>query len=154
MSNYRDYEREERWQTNMWMGLFTKWWVILLVLVAVIGIIWWALSVTFSGVKGQGDAQIQKNSATNWTKAQAEFERTYASIKSQDKNITIAWKELQADPEDQVKQTNYSGLVRNCNDTVASYNSKAREFLSQDFRASDLPSEIDSSDPTTDCKEN
>lgn len=154
MSNYRDYGREERWETNMWMALLTKWWIILLVIGAVIGIIWWTLSVTFSGVKGQGDAQIQKNSAANWTKAQAEFERTYASIKSQDKNITIAWNELQADPKNQVKQTNYSGLVRNCNDTVAFYNSKAREFLAKDFRASDLPSEIDGSDPTTDCKEN
>lgn len=114
----------------------------------------WLANVLASGFRGEGDAVIKKNSADNWTRQQAEFERLYASIKTQDKNIGIAHAELQADPTNQVKQTNYSGQVRNCNDTVGAYNAKAREFLAEDFRAADLPAQIDETDPTTDCKEN
>lgn len=149
-----DYGKEDRREANRWFGLGIGWWLIMILVACAVGVAVWGITVATSGVKGQGDAQIQKNSAANWTKAQAEFERTYASIKAQDKNITIAWKELQADPKSPIKQQNYSGLVRNCNDTVANYNAKAREFLAKDFRASDLPSEIDQTDPSTDCKEN
>jgi len=125
-----------------------------LVVVALIAAGIWAFNVATSGIKGQGDAAINKNSADNWPQQQAEFERLFASIKSQDKNIGIAFAELQADPKNSVKQTNYSGQVRNCNDTVANYNAKAREFNARDFRAADLPAQIDESDPATDCKEN
>ena len=47
-------------------------------------VIWggFALKVALSGPKGVGDAIIQKNSAENWTKAQAEFENLYAGIQS------------------------------------------------------------------------
>lgn len=148
------YGKEERREANRWFGLGIGWWLIMILVACAVGVAIWGISVAVSGVKGQGDAQIQKNSAPNWTQAQADFERTYASIKAQDKNITIAWGELQADPKSQVKQINYSGLVRNCNDTVANYNAKAREFLAKDFRSADLPQQIDDTDPSTDCKEN
>lgn len=118
-----------------------------------VGGVVWIYNVATSGVRGQGDAQIQKNSAENWPKQQAEFERMYNSILAADKNITIAWEELQADKDNQIKQTNYSGLKRSCNDTVASYNSRAREYLAKDFRDARLPQEIDQTKPETDCME-
>jgi len=127
--------------------------VVIFLILAAGGVIW-IVNVATSGVRGQGDAVIKKNSADNWTKQQAEFERLYASIKAQDKNIGIAHAELRADPTNQVKQTNYSGQIRNCNDTVGAYNAKAREYLAEDFRAADLPDQIDQTDPATDCKEN
>lgn len=134
-------------------GQVIKWIVGGAILVIVIGVALWYFTVYTSGIKGEGDAERQKNSAENWTKQQAEFERMYASIKAQDKNISIAYAELKADPDDATREVNYSGLVRNCNDTVATYNARAREFLAEEFRAADLPKEITDTDPATDCQE-
>lgn len=146
--------REIRSDSNFLGGQAVKWIIISVLVVLIIATLLWGLGVATSGVKGQGDAQRQKNSAANWTKQQAEFERMYASIKAQDKNITIAHAEAKANPNDQTKQINYSGLVRNCNDTVGNYNAMARSYLAEQFRAADLPAQIDDTDPATDCKEN
>jgi uncharacterized protein HemX len=149
-----DERRSIKSDSNFLGGQAVKWIVIAIIVALVIGVGLWFFYVKTSGIKGQGDAERQKNSAQNWTKQQAEFERMYASIKAQDKNITIAYKEVKAKPDDTVKQTNYAGLVRNCNDTVATYNATARSFLAEQFRAADLPAQIDETDPATDCKEN
>ena len=36
---------------------------------------------------------------------------------------------------------------------VADYNAKARNYLAAEFRAADLPAQIDSLNPNTDCQE-
>lgn len=154
MSFSNDERKAIKQDSNFIGGQAIKWIVIGVILILVLGAALWAFNVATSGVKGQGDAQRQKNSAENWTKQQAEFERMYASIKAQDKNITIAAKEAKANPDDATKQINYSGLIRNCNDTVANYNAMARSYLAEQFRAADLPAQIDETDPATDCKEN
>jgi hypothetical protein len=128
-------------------------WVVGGVIVAiVIGVALWYFTVYTSGIKGEGDAERQKNSAENWVKQQADFERMYASIKAQDKNIAVAAAALKRDAST-VNQINYDGLVRNCNSTVEAYNARSREFLAEQFRAADLPAKIDDTDPATDCKE-
>jgi hypothetical protein len=141
----RDVDRGGR------LGL--KWWVIIVVVALAIGAGIWALTVAVSGPKGQGDAIIQKNSAANWVAAQARFEQDYQDILATDQKIVAAHTALQAAPADRTLQTNYSGLTSYCLSKVAGYNADARSYLSEDFRASDLPDQIDPTLSTTDCKE-
>lgn len=119
-------------------------------------LIWggFALKVALSGPKGVGDAIIQKNSAENWTAAQAEFEDLYAGIQSQDKKLNAAAAVLAKAPTDKTYQQTYSGIQSGCTELVADYNAKARKFLAADFKAADLPDQIDETDPLFDCKEN
>ena len=154
MSFTDDDRREFRRDSNFLGGQATKWVIIAVVLVALIGAAAWGISVLTAGPKGRGDAYRQQQSAENWTRAQAEFNRRYQGILAQDKKITIAAAALKRDPESARRQVEYDGLVRNCADAVAQYNSLAREYLAEQFRDADLPSQIDDTDPATDCKEN
>lgn len=149
-----NYGREDRREANKWFGLTIGWWVVivLVTLALVAGI--WGLQVATSGVKGQGDAQIQKASAKNWTEAQADFHKYYEGVKADDRKINQAAADLKANPNDQVAKTNLTGLKNHCQDLVATYNTKAQSYLSKDFRDAGLPESINLNDPTTDCKEN
>lgn len=131
-------------------------WIAVLAVLGVIALVvgTYLVSVAVSGPKGVGDAIIKKNSAENWTAAQARFEDLYAGIKAADAKITLAAANVEAAvPDAKTAQQTYSGIVSGCLDLVGDYNAEARKFLAADFRASDLPSEIDGFDPTTDCKE-
>ena len=125
------------------------------IIVALVLLIWggFALKVALSGPKGVGDAIIQKNSAENWTKAQAEFEDLYAGIQSQDKKLNAAAAVLAKAPTDRTYQQTYSGIQSGCTSLVAEYNAKSRKFLAADFKAADLPYQIDETDSRFDCKE-
>lgn len=128
-------------------------WVLLFVGVSiVIGAIVWGANVLISGPKGQGDAIVEKNSSENFIAAQAEFERGWQDIKSTDQKIALATVTLAQDPEDKTAQQTLAGLQSYCLSAVAEYNANARSFLSEDFRAADLPAEINTNDPATDCK--
>lgn len=130
-------------------------WIVVGVVIAVLlgwGI--WALRVATSGVAGQGNAVVQKNSAANWTRAQADFEERYATIEAQDRKIQMHYDRLQADPDDRFAETNYYGARDVCESAVGDYNAKARTFLAEDFRSADLPERIDGTNSLTDCKEN
>lgn len=127
--------------------------VAVVVAVAVLGAVTWGIRVATSGVKGQGDAVIRKNSAENWTVAQARFESLYAEIVATDRKITVAAEQRAGDPDDRTAADTYLGTRNVCLSMVADYNAEARTFLSADFRAVYLPPQIDDSDPTTDCKE-
>lgn len=112
----------------------------------------WAISVAVSGPKGQGDAIKTKNSAENWTAAQARFERQYQTVITSDEKITVAEAAVAAKPDDYVAQTTLQGLKSACISARGDYNAESRKFLSADFKAVDLPAEIDSTNPRTDCK--
>ena len=111
------------------------------------------LKVALSGPVGQGDAHVQKNSAANWTAAQARFEKMYANVVATDQKVTVAKTALDLDPEDKTLQENYTGTQNVCLSMVADYNAEARSYLAEDFRAADLPEQLSSFDPATDCKE-
>ena len=150
--------REDRREATKWFGLTIVGWIVIVIVVALVGAAAWGITVAVSGIRGQGDAITENNSAENWTAAQAEFEQNYATIKADDIKITNAHQQLQTDPENTVFQTNYSGLVSHCLNLVADYNADARSFLSEDWRAADLPEQIETegqfADVATDCKEN
>lgn len=124
------------------------------VLVALVLIVWggFALKVALSGPKGVGDAIIQKNSAENWTKAQAKFERLYAGIQSADQKTELAAQRLAMNPTDLTLQQTHAGVQSGCISLVADYNAESRKFLSEDFKSTDLPYQIETNKPQFDCK--
>lgn len=113
----------------------------------------WGVKVATSGIRGEGDAVIQRNSAENWTTAQARFEGLYAEIIATDQKVQIAKEALDANPDDRTATDNYYGTRTVCLSIVADYNAEARSFLAANFRAADLPDQIDSRNPATDCQE-
>lgn len=117
--------------------------------------IWWVAygaKVYSSEFTGRGDAIIQKNSAENWVKAQAKFEDMYAGIVSQDQIITVMGETYDADPS-AFNKMNLDGARMVCLEQVGDYNAEARKYLSEEFRAADLPYEINTMSASTDCEE-
>jgi hypothetical protein len=113
----------------------------------------WAFKVATSDVKGSGDAQRKVNSGDNRIAAQESFEALYQQIQAYDRNLDQAAKDKTEHPGDGFYATNYSGLVKTCNDAVGQYNADARKVSRAKWLSTDLPFEIDGSDPKTDCKE-
>ena len=124
----------------------------ILVAVLVVGALLWGVKVVTSDVRGQGNAVRQKNDANNRIGAQARFEDLYADIQAADRRLDVLAQQAKANPRDNVARTNYAGAVNYCIDVVSDYNAEARKYLARDFRSFDLPSQIDSVDPATDCK--
>lgn len=132
----------------------SRWLLVLILLILVLGpVAVWGLRVATSETKGRGDAVIEKNSAQNWTRAQARFEDLYAEIVATDRKVAVAKEALDADPNDRTLRDTYLGTRTVCLSFVADYNAEARKYLAGDFRAADLPPQINDTDRTTDCKE-
>lgn len=135
-------------------GITVGWFIGLVVIV--LGVLTagglWLASVLVSDVKGQGEAEKIKNSAPNRIQAQEKFEDLFADIKAADVNIELATERAAAAPQDEKLATELAGLRQYCNSLVGDYNAEARKFRSEDFRAIDLPAQIDDSDRLTDCK--
>lgn len=119
---------------------------------AVLAVAPWLIRVATSETAGQGNAIIMKNSAENWTAAQAEFEGLYAEIVATDRKIAIAEEALALAPEDKTNRDILQGVKSACVSIVGDYNAKARTFLAENFRSADLPAQISDLDATTDCK--
>jgi hypothetical protein len=129
-------------------------WVIAVVLFfALIGGAAWGFKVATSDVKGRGDAAVQKNSADNRIAAQQTFEDLIADIKASDRKLDPAAADKKTNPGNDTYSVNYAGLLAHCLDSVGLYNADARKYTAAQFRASDLPAQIDATDPATDCKE-
>jgi len=135
------------------MKTSSKVWLTILAIVGVFALVWggFALSVLLSGPKGVGDAIKTKNSAKNWTEAQAGFEDSYQAILSADRKIAVHKEALAADPKNSILQTNLTGTKSFCISAVADYNADSNKYLKEEFKSARLPYEIDSSDPLTDC---
>lgn len=121
------------------------------VLILSLGI--YAFTVFTSDIKGRGDTVIIKNSANNRIAAQQRFEDLFTEIKATDAKMTQAAADKKAFPGDHTYATIYAGLANHCQDAVASYDAEARKVTAELFRASDLPAQIDPTDPKTDCLE-
>lgn len=119
---------------------------------ALSGGVWW-FKVATSDIKGAGDATRQINSGKNRIAAQETFEALYAQIQAYDRNLDQAARDKAEHPGDDFYATNYSGLVKQCNDAVGQYNADARKVSRAKWLSPDLPYEIDINNPATDCKE-
>lgn len=127
--------------------------IALLVVFGAIGAGIWYIKVQTSEIKGAGDAQVQVNSGKNRIASQEAFEALFAQIQAYDKNLDQAALDKKEHPGDSFYATNYSGLVKTCNDAVAQYNADARKVSRAKWLTQDLPYEIDQNDPRFDCKE-
>lgn len=123
-------------------------WIAVIAFIALAGVAFWGFRVATSDIKGQGDATIIKNSATNRIVQQAQFEQIYAEVKSAKARITVATKAAAADPSYQ-NQTNLTGITNHCITTVEQYNALARTYTAENFRAVDLPAQLST---TTYCE--
>ena len=119
------------------------------VLIAGLSIGIWAFKVATSDVKGHGDSVIQKNSATNRTGSQQQFEKLYQEAQVADQRVDVMAQALKASPDSEVAKTNYVGAQSYCLSVVGDYNALARTWTAQDFKAVDLPPSLDS----TMCRE-
>lgn len=117
-----------------------------------IGIAAWGFRVATAPIKGQGDAAMVKYSAQNWTAAQARFEDMYADIEATDRKIEVAQASLDKNPDDKTAQQTLTGTVNYCLEVVGDYNAEARKYLAEDFRAANLPDQINNHQQSTDCK--
>lgn len=138
-----------KWSVRGWVVV-----VVVCALALVLGAGVWALKVGTSDVKGRGDAEVIKNDARNRINAQENFEKLFADVKAADQRIDVTAAALRLKPAGDAKlETELIGQQHYCLGLVSEYNAKARSFSQQDFRAADLPHEIDQAAPTTDCKE-
>lgn len=145
--------------------------VVAALFVIVLPVMLWAAGVFTSGIHGKGEAVKQKNDASNWTQAQAGFERDWSSIKKLDRQTEQAKGDLddfnkihpasataQPVPGDPIEEQrsqlfdDYKGARQQCENAVADYNASARTYTLRDFRSDDLPQQIDDQDPATDCR--
>lgn len=120
----------------------------------IIGGIFFTINVLLAPAKGQGEAQMKKYSAENWTAAQARFEDIYAGIQAKDAQINVLYADKVARPNDLTAQQTYTGVVSACLKSVSEYNADSRKFLAEDFKSADLPTSINTTNSKFDCKEN
>ena len=133
------------WRAMIWV-------VAVVVFIVLISSALWAFGVFSSPIKGAGDAFKQQQSSTNRIVSQQRFEDLYQEVEAADRKLGPAKAALKADPDSQIKQTEFTGLQNYCIDVVADYNAEARKYLSSEWRAIDLPQKIDSFNTATDCK--
>lgn len=150
----QDEWRGIRRDANRGVSWGLVWTLIIISIVVVLGVVWWALSVAASGPKGQGDGVIENNSSENWIAAQARFEDLHEGILASDRKIQVAYDDLLTDPDNATLKTNYSSMRNLCINNVGHYNAESRKFLSEDWKSAGLPDRIDNTNPKTDCKEN
>lgn len=150
----RDFAAKPTRTTAKWT---VRVWVIIglaLALALVTGSVVWVVRVGLSDAKGRGDAEVIKNEARNRIRAQEGFEKLYADIQAADQRLTLTADALARKSGGDVRlETELLGQKHFCLGLVSEYNAKARSFSQQDFRAADLPREVDQSAPTTDCEE-
>ncbi|GAC1369340.1 MAG: hypothetical protein NVSMB39_1060 [Candidatus Saccharimonadales bacterium] len=150
--------RADRFERHPFLSA-TIWVIGIIVVVGLIGGGIWAFNVFFSPAKGAGDAYAQKNSAQNWTNAQAQFNQDYQAVLAFDSQIADAQANLaqfekahpqlgNGTPYDPVAEQDanlrrtVTGLTQQCQNTVAAYNTRANSYLSKDFRDANLPAQI------------
>jgi hypothetical protein len=126
--------------------------IFILLVGAAVSLVVFVLNTGTASVRGRANAYQQQQSANNRVFAQQHFETLYGDVKAADRKLAQAKADVAAHPGDRYYQTNYDGLVNLCDDDVAQYNQDAAKYLLKDFRTADLPSHIDSTDPTTDCQ--
>lgn len=148
-----DFEHKPVRQAAKGIGYAGVLTVVAVVVFGVIGVGLWAFGVFTSDVKGRGDAEVIKNEARNRINAQENFEKLFADLKAADQRIDVTASALKLKPGDVKLETELLGQKHYCLGLVSEYNAKARSFSQQDFRAVDLPHEIDQAAPETDCEE-
>jgi hypothetical protein len=131
--------RGATWRVGVWTLAF-------IVIAMVIGGIVVGINTLTANPAGRAQAYRQKESGTNRVFAQQLFEKQYADVQATKAKIKAAEKTRTISPE---AETRYEGLLSYCASVVGEYNAAARSYTTEQFRASDLPSQLDLD---TDCE--
>lgn len=134
--------REFKQDANRGGRFGLRWFLIIVIVVALISIAGWGFRVLTSGVKGAGDATIQKNSGTNQIVQDARFQQLFESYNGSIAKIGIAAAAVEASPNDKTAKVNLTGAQQYCVDIVNQYNALASSFIAEDFRGTNLPSTL------------
>jgi hypothetical protein len=143
MSNWYDHNNADKvtrsgtWRIMAIIAAFT-------IFALLLGGVVWGFRVATAPVKGAGDAFQQQQSGNNRISSQARFEDLYADYEQTVNKIKPAKQALRQNPDSQIKQTELTGLTNYCLDVVGDYNAESRKYLAADFKAIDLPTELDS----------
>lgn len=123
-------------------------WFVAAAVVAIIAIplAAWGISLLLASPSGKADAYRAKETGVNRVFSQQLFEKNYADIQATKTKITAAAAARTTSAEAEVR---YQGLISYCASIVGDYNAAARSYSTQDFRAADLPAQIDAS---TECE--
>lgn len=150
---YRQDLRDANWAARRTGWSVGTWIVVVVLFVGILSAGGWAISVALSGPKGAGDVRKQTNSGTNRISAQEHFEALYGQVKAYDQQLDQAAADKKQYPDDRTYAVNYSGLVKQCIDARTQYDADANKVTQTQWRSADLPYQIDTTDPETDCKE-
>lgn len=125
------------------------WFLAIFLSISLLSVGVWGFKVATSDVKGKGDAVQKVNDGGNRLAQQAYFEQTWADIKKADTQLDqlAADKAANTDGAD----VRYSGAVTYCLGLIADYDAAARKEIAAKFKAVDLPEQIDTTSPATDC---
>jgi hypothetical protein len=123
-------------------------WIIGIVLaIAVVMALVWAIGVGFSGPKGAGDVHKANQGATNRIQQQAFFEQTKADFDGTLAKLPIAVQASEAakgSKHEAEREIELTGLRQHCVDIAADYNARSREtYTAADWKAVDLPQSLD-----------
>lgn len=140
-SEWKDLKRD----ANRGGRFGLSWLIIIVLVIAALSISIWAFTVLTSGIKGAGDATIQKNSGSNKIVQDARFQQLFESYNGSIAKIEIAAAAVQTSPNDKTAKVNLTGAQQYCVDIVNQYNALAQSFIAEDFRGTNLPSKLDQS---------
>lgn len=133
-----------------------KWLIFGFIGVLLLSVGGWALGVALSGPAGRGEQIKQINRAENRTFAQEQFVQLLNDVKAYDQQIGVQQAALDAHQaagteRDRLAQV-VAGLKTQCISTTQQYNAEAGKISKRQFLEANLPEQINSSDPETDCK--
>ena len=120
--------------------------VVTLIIVGLIGGVWWGIQVATSPTKGAGDQARRNNSADNRIYAQAHFQTLYGDIESYGVQLQQAAADKADHPADSFYATTYTGLFNTCVSAVNQYNADTGKALFSDWKSVDLPEHINPAD--------
>ncbi len=116
--------------------------IVIGVVLAIIGGIFFTMNVLLAPAKGAGGVIITNNSAENRIEKQEKFEKLFAKVETNKALVAQHTKTVQADPTDKQASLVLSGVQSACSASVEQYNAEARKVLSMDWKAADLPDSL------------
>ena len=144
------YESDKPWRHGLGIG---GWIAMTVAFFLLIGAAIWGAKVLFAPAKGAGDQELIIHDGRNRVNAQEWFAGQLGQIKAADQKLDMAADDMAANPDDRFAKTNYIGLKNRCIDMVNAYNSEANKISRGRWISPDLPQQINTSDPATDCLE-
>lgn len=137
--------RREMRDGTAWTGLSAAWLLLIVLLVAGITGILWALGVFTSGIRGAGNVQRDQNSAANREHWSATFNAEFQQIQADTANLATLKSAATAPGATVQDRTDYTGAQLNCRQDVAKYNADAANVLAAPWLPAGLPTTVTAS---------